>query len=126
MAQAAGASAWKLGLSSWFPPIFMRMFATKALACATESVVCSRSRKAGKALKMKFSSISIDGRMSMKGMGRPDRAQYRLGDPLESIKINYPKRDLSLFGWNIHWMILFFVFCMVFAFALKGVVGVEI
>jgi len=45
---------------------------------------------------------------------------------IESIRVDYPSRDFSLFGWNIHWMILFFVFCMVFAFALKGVVGVEI
>ena len=45
---------------------------------------------------------------------------------IESIRVDYPGRDLSLLGWNIHWVILFFVFCTVFGFALKGVLGVEI
>ena len=45
---------------------------------------------------------------------------------IESIRVDYPRRDLSLFGWNIHWLILFFVFCTVCGFALKGVLGVEI
>jgi len=45
---------------------------------------------------------------------------------IESIRVDYPGRDLSLFGWNIHWVILFFVFCTVFGFAFKGVLGVEI
>jgi hypothetical protein len=56
----------------------------------------------------------------------PGEAPIQESAEVESIQIHYPQRDLSLFGWNIHWMILFFVFSMVFAFALKGVVGVEI
>jgi len=45
---------------------------------------------------------------------------------IESIRVDYPRRDFSVFGWNIHWVILFFVFCTVFGFAFKGVLGVEI
>ncbi len=45
---------------------------------------------------------------------------------IESIRVDYPRRELSFFGWKIHWLILFFLFCTVFGFALKGVLGVEI
>jgi hypothetical protein len=56
----------------------------------------------------------------------PGEPPIRRSTTIESIRVDYPRRDLSLFGWSIHWMILFFVFCTVFGFALKGVLGVEI
>lgn len=46
--------------------------------------------------------------------------------PVESIVITYPKRELSVFGITVHWLIGFFVLSLVAGFALKGVFGVEI
>jgi uncharacterized membrane protein (DUF106 family) len=45
---------------------------------------------------------------------------------IESIKVNYAARNFSIYGWNIHWIILYFALSIIFAFALKGVFGVEV
>lgn len=45
---------------------------------------------------------------------------------IESIEILYPELDISIFGWGIDWMILFFVLSMVFGFSFKGALGVQI
>ena len=56
----------------------------------------------------------------------PGEAPIRRSLEVESVQINYPERELSVWGWNVDWMILFFVFCCLFAFACKGFLGVEI
>lgn len=38
---------------------------------------------------------------------------------LTSISLAYPERDIQVLGWGIHWMIVYFVLSMVFAFALR-------
>ena len=38
---------------------------------------------------------------------------------LTSISVAYPERDISIFGWELHWMIVYFALTMVFAFALR-------
>jgi hypothetical protein len=40
--------------------------------------------------------------------------------PIRAISLGYPERDVDVFGWPIHWMIVFFVLTIVFAFALRG------
>ncbi len=47
------------------------------------------------------------------------------GAPFHSVEILYPARAISIFGWKMHWLIPFFVFSLIFGYALKGVVGVE-
>ena len=56
----------------------------------------------------------------------PGEPPIQRSTAIESIRVEYPRRDFSVFGWDVHWVILFFVFCTVFGFALKGVLGVEI
>jgi len=56
----------------------------------------------------------------------PGEPPIQRSTAIESIRVDYPRRDFSVFGWDVHWVILFFVFCTVFGFALKGVLGVEI
>ena len=48
--------------------------------------------------------------------------------PIESITVTYPEAEVSVgvFGLEMHWMIIYFVLSMVFAFALKGPFGVTI
>jgi uncharacterized membrane protein (DUF106 family) len=38
---------------------------------------------------------------------------------LTSISLAYPDRDISVFGWELHWMIVYFALSLVFAFALR-------
>ena len=46
--------------------------------------------------------------------------------PFESIAVTYPEASIDVFGFEIHWMIVFFVLSIVFAFALRGPFGVTI
>jgi len=56
----------------------------------------------------------------------PAEAPLPRGGAVESIAIAYPEREIiSLFGYG-HWIIVFFVLSMVFAFALRNRVGVTI
>jgi uncharacterized membrane protein (DUF106 family) len=36
-----------------------------------------------------------------------------------SISVAYPEADVSVLGWDLHWMIVYFALSMVFAFALR-------
>lgn len=46
--------------------------------------------------------------------------------PIRSIKILYPPKNLSLFGWRIHWLVAYVLLSILFAFGLKGFFKVEI
>jgi uncharacterized membrane protein (DUF106 family) len=39
--------------------------------------------------------------------------------PLEAISVTYPDRSIDVFGWPLHWMIVFFALSIVFAFVLR-------
>ena len=56
----------------------------------------------------------------------PDEAPIQNSSAIESIEILYPELGLTIFGWHLNWMILFLVLSMVFGFAFKGVLGVQI
>jgi uncharacterized membrane protein (DUF106 family) len=45
---------------------------------------------------------------------------------VRQIEIDYPSRSIGIFGWKIHWLVVFFVLSIVFGFAFKGLLGVEI
>ena len=45
---------------------------------------------------------------------------------LKEIQVNYPSRSVEFLGFKIHWLILFFVFTTVIAFAFKNLFKVEI
>ncbi len=46
--------------------------------------------------------------------------------PLKTWEVVYPPKKMNLFGWHIHWLIVYFVLSIIFAFAFKGVFRVEI
>jgi hypothetical protein len=46
--------------------------------------------------------------------------------PIVQFSIEYKEADVSLLGWEVHWVIAFMILSMIFGFALKGVLGVEI
>jgi hypothetical protein len=46
--------------------------------------------------------------------------------PIASIALGYPEDSVSLLGWHVQWMIAFFVLSVVFAFALRGRMGVTL
>ena len=40
--------------------------------------------------------------------------------PVQSIRVDYPAREVSVAGWKMHWLIPFFVFSLVVSYAVKG------
>jgi len=46
--------------------------------------------------------------------------------PVKAVEIQYPTKGLNLFGWHIHWLIVFFVLSILSGFAFKGVFKVQI
>jgi uncharacterized membrane protein (DUF106 family) len=46
--------------------------------------------------------------------------------PIRAITIGYPDASVSIFGWGLHWIIVFFILSIVFAFALRNRFGVTI
>jgi len=46
--------------------------------------------------------------------------------PIKSIEVKYPAKNMNLFGWHLHWIIVYFSLSIIFGFALKGVLKIEI
>jgi hypothetical protein len=46
--------------------------------------------------------------------------------PLTTITVPYPERDINVFGWRLNWLVVFFAFSIVFAFALRKPFGVTL
>ena len=49
----------------------------------------------------------------------PAESPLPVGAEVQSIAVTYPRRTLSVLGWQTHWMVVFFVLSMIFAFALR-------
>jgi len=56
----------------------------------------------------------------------PNEAPLSGDLPVKSIEIMYPAQNMNLFGWHIHWIIVYFAISIIFGFAFKGVFKVEI
>ena len=59
-------------------------------------------------------------------LAHPGESPIRGAAAVRSVELIYPESTISLFGWGMHWIIPFFVLSLVFAFALRGPMGVEI
>lgn len=46
--------------------------------------------------------------------------------PVKSIELTYPLQYMNFFGWNMHWIIAYFILSIIFGFAFKGVFKVEL
>ena len=46
--------------------------------------------------------------------------------PIETIKVGYSSKNMNLFGWHIYWIIVYVVLSVIFGFAFKGILKVEI
>lgn len=67
------------------------------------------------------------GKNLMEMLLHPGEAPIDPSSVIESVEVKkYPSLAIGVFGWDIHWLILFFVLSVVFGFAFKGVVGVEV
>jgi hypothetical protein len=66
------------------------------------------------------------------GKGLLDAMLWPGEDPIprastfEAVEIVYPELPLTAFGWEIHWLVLFFVLSVLFGFLCKGFFGVTL
>jgi uncharacterized membrane protein (DUF106 family) len=56
----------------------------------------------------------------------PGEAPLDPSAPVTSVSIGYPQGEITFLGWNIHWLIWFFVLSIVSGYLLKGLLGVEL
>ncbi len=56
----------------------------------------------------------------------PAEASLPSDGAIEAITVTYPDADVVVFGFELHWMIVYFVLSMVFAFILRGPFGVTL
>ncbi len=54
----------------------------------------------------------------------PSEAPLPGGSAVSSITVGYSEGGVNVFGWDVHWMIVYFVLSIVFAFALRKPFGV--
>jgi hypothetical protein len=45
---------------------------------------------------------------------------------IHEIEIHYPSRSIEIFGWNMHWIVIFFVLSIIAGFSLKRYLKVEV
>ena len=45
---------------------------------------------------------------------------------IEAVEIGYQTLKLRIFGWTVHWLVAFLALSIVFGFAFKGLIGVEV
>lgn len=56
----------------------------------------------------------------------PGEAAIPAGSVVERVDVNYRSLPHVLFGWELHWLLVFFVLSMIFGWLLKGPLKVEI
>lgn len=56
----------------------------------------------------------------------PVEAPIKGDMPIKSLEITYPTKGMNLFGWHIHWLIVYFALSIIFGFAFKGILKIEI
>jgi hypothetical protein len=47
-------------------------------------------------------------------------------NPIESMSINYPERDIAVAGYGMNWIWMFFILSMVAGFIVKELLGIQI
>ncbi len=45
--------------------------------------------------------------------------------PVRAVAVSYPALRINAFGWRLHWLVPYFVLCVIFALALKSVFKVD-
>ena len=48
------------------------------------------------------------------------------GTAVYAIEVEYPLRTIHVFGWRIHWLVIFFGLSMAFGFVFKRIFRVEV
>jgi uncharacterized membrane protein (DUF106 family) len=56
----------------------------------------------------------------------PGQAPLPEGSQVEEIYVKFPPQEVKVFGWNINWLVFFFIISIIAGYSLKGVFRVEV
>ena len=76
--------------------------------------------------KIKLISYSRKNKFSISAFLNPAEKTLSDNQFLKEINVQYPEQPIEFAGLHINWLVLFFILSIVFGFAFKGVLGVEI
>ena len=93
--------------------------------------IVNGSESVTKSVRVMDGSDSVVRRSPLRVRGFLDELLYPAEAPLpsdafESIAVTYPEADVDVFGFELHWMIVYFVLSIAFAFLLRGTFKVTI
>jgi uncharacterized membrane protein (DUF106 family) len=93
--------------------------------------IVNGSESVTKSVRVMDGSDSVVLLSPLRVRGFLDELLYPAEDPLpsdafESIAVTYPEADVDVFGIELHWMIVYFVLSIAFAFLLRGTFKVTI
>jgi uncharacterized membrane protein (DUF106 family) len=93
--------------------------------------IVNGSESVTKSVRVVNGSDLVVRRSPLKVRGFLDELLYPAEDPLpsgafESIAVTYPEANVDVFGIELHWMIVYFVLSIAFAFLLRGTFKVTI
>ena len=93
--------------------------------------IVNGSESVTKSVRVMDGSDSVVRRSPLRVRGFLDELLYPAEAPLpsdafESIAVTYPEADVDVFGFELHWMIVYFVLSITFAFLLRGTFKVTI
>jgi len=52
--------------------------------------------------------------------------EKKLDSGIRAIEVAYPTVEMNVFGWHLHWIIVYFVLSILFGFSMKGIFHVDI
>jgi hypothetical protein len=58
--------------------------------------------------------------------GLLEPGEPRHAGKITSIEVKYPDEKMRVFGWRVHWLIVYFVLSILFGLSMKGVFKVDI
>jgi uncharacterized membrane protein (DUF106 family) len=73
----------------------------------------------------RISTIRV-GRSVLDQVFNPGERPLPSGSLVRSVELKYPAARMGLFGWRLHWLVVYFVLSIIFGFAFKGIFKVEI
>ena len=93
--------------------------------------IVNGSESVTKSVRVRDGSDSIVRRSPLRVRGFLDELLYPAEPPLprgafESVAVTYPEANVDVFGFELHWMIVYFVISIAFAFLLRGTFKVTI
>jgi uncharacterized membrane protein (DUF106 family) len=125
------------GLEVMEPPVWVPSLSEMAwrieprTAGAYELRIVNGSESVTKSVRVMDRSDSVLQRSPLRVRGFVNELLYPAEDPLprgafESIAVTYPEADVHVFGIELHWMIVYFVLSIAFAFLLRRTFKVTI